>query len=136
MSLLQPRNGGKQQSSQYTHKRGKHLPEPHHGSSPGPEELYHLVRLVQILLALDIELSVVGILGQAQLGREAHVGFVEWDEEDREDLVDLDEEEMGGLVIFYIAALAMPNMRVQKLGYEPLHSTSSRIRGDRILYQR
>jgi len=70
-----------------------------------------------------------------QFSSEVHVGFVEGHEEEREDLVDFDEEEGGFLVEFCGWGVLVGNLDVGG-GYEPSHSTLRIMRGDRILYHR
>jgi hypothetical protein len=42
-----------------------------------------------------------------QFGREVDIGFVKWDEEEGEDLVDFDEEDLRLLVEFYILRISI-----------------------------
>jgi hypothetical protein len=68
---------------------------------------------------------------------EANVGFVEGDEEEGEDLMDIDEED-GGLLIEFCKWIVRGLVGSGELGVKgiPSHSTWSTIRGERILYQR
>lgn len=68
------------------------MPEPNDGGTARPEKLDNLVQLIQILLGLDVVLAIVFGVHKLKFRGKADVGFVEWDEEEREDLVDIDEE--------------------------------------------
>jgi hypothetical protein len=52
-------------------------------------------------LGLDVVFSIILGVHELKFCRKADVGFVEWNEKEREDLVDIDEQEGRLLIEFY-----------------------------------
>jgi hypothetical protein len=53
-------------------------------------------------LGFDIVFVVIFRVNKLQLGRQVDIGFVKWDEEEGEGLVNFDEEDLRFLVEFYV----------------------------------
>jgi hypothetical protein len=93
MPLLHPRNWRQHQRTQNTQPRRKHLPQPDNCCTTRPKEFHNLIQLIQVLLALNIVFPIVCRVYELQFCGEADVGLVEGDEEEREDLVNVDEQD-------------------------------------------
>jgi hypothetical protein len=66
-------------------------------------------------LRFDIVFVVIFGVNELEFSGEMDIGFVKWNEEEREDLVDFDEEDLRFLIEFYIFyALIVADGNVEK----------------------
>lgn len=121
--------------AQEAEERRTELPQPHKDPARRYDELDELVRLVQVVLALDVVLFVAAILLELEYGSEVYARAVEWYQPDAENLGDVYVEDEVALVVRYVTcqcnSIASCSLKIRDL---PTELTVNSISGLKILY--